>query len=133
VSQRATTDFANGRLHYSLKCQKVRDSLQCQITPDCPVHHMNRRLQCSTAPNSNGQMTWHAPDSEQCAVSGVHRTVRCAHRQTEQPMTRIVVGAINTPSTSIQVIQAFHSQHSIQEKRIHSKDTYKAFNPLQVP
>jgi hypothetical protein len=98
VNQRATADFANGRLHCSLKCQKVRDSLQCQITPDCPVHHMNRRLQCSTAPNSNSQMTWHAPDSEQCAVSGVHRTVRCAHRQTEQPMTRIVVGAINTPN-----------------------------------
>jgi hypothetical protein len=37
------------------------------------------------------------------------------------------------PTTTIQVIRAFHSQHSIQEQIIHSKDTFKAFNPLQVP
>jgi hypothetical protein len=37
-----------------------------------------------------------------------------------------------TPTTTIQVIQAFHSLHSIQEQRIHSKATFKAFNLLQV-
>jgi hypothetical protein len=37
------------------------------------------------------------------------------------------------PTTTIQAIQASHSSHSIQEQRIHSKDTIKAFNPLQVP
>jgi hypothetical protein len=51
-----------------------------------------------------------------------------------QPTARIVVGAINTPpTTTIQCIQAFHSPHSIQEQKIHSKDTFKASNPLQVP
>ena len=61
------------------------------MPPDCPVPQEDRILQQSTSPNPNGQLTWHAPDSEHCCV-------RCAHQQSSQPTARIVVGAINTPN-----------------------------------
>jgi hypothetical protein len=67
-THRATIDSANGRLRSSLKRQKSEGSLRCQVAPDCPVHHKDRRLQRSTTPNLNGRLTWHAPDSEQCYV-----------------------------------------------------------------
>jgi hypothetical protein len=60
----------------------------------CPVQLEDKGLQWSTAPNPNGQLTWHAPDIEQCHVwcttglSGVPSTATA----------RIVVGAINTPN-----------------------------------
>jgi hypothetical protein len=38
------------------------------VPPDCPVHHKDRRLQQSMAPNPNGRLTWNAPDNEQCHV-----------------------------------------------------------------
>jgi hypothetical protein len=85
TKQRSTSPTVNcGRLHHNLKRLKVRDSLWCQVAPDCPVHHKDRRLQWSTAPNPNGRLT------------STHRTVRCVHRQRSQPTARIVVGAINT-------------------------------------
>jgi hypothetical protein len=91
------------------------------------VPQEDKGLQWSTAPNSNSRLTRHAPDSEQCHV-------RFAHRQQSQPTTRKWLEAINTPSTTcIKDIQASHTSHSIQEQRIHSKDTIKAFNPLQAP
>jgi hypothetical protein len=34
------------------------------VPPDCPVPQEDKGLQQSTAPNPNGQMTWHAPDNE---------------------------------------------------------------------
>jgi hypothetical protein len=43
------------------------------VPPNYPVQQKDKRLQRSTAPNSNGLVTWHAPDSEQYCV-------RCAHR-----------------------------------------------------
>jgi hypothetical protein len=45
----------------------------------------------------------------------------------------VVGGYKYPPTTFIQAIQASHSSHSIQEQIIHSKDTIKAFNPLQAP
>jgi hypothetical protein len=57
--------------------------------PDCPVHHRTVRWPRMTElqrSNPNGWVTWL-----------VHRTVRCAHRQTASPTTILVGGAINTP------------------------------------
>jgi hypothetical protein len=54
----------------------------------------DKGLQRSTAPNPNGQLTWHAPNTEQCHV-------RCTTGLSGAPstaITRIVVGAINTPN-----------------------------------
>jgi hypothetical protein len=45
----------------------------------------------------------------------------------------VVEGYKYPPTTSIQAIQASHTSHSIQKQRIQSKDTIKAFNPLQAP
>jgi hypothetical protein len=38
------------------------------VPPDCPVQLQDKGFQRSTAPNPNGVLTWHAPDSEQCPV-----------------------------------------------------------------
>jgi hypothetical protein len=38
------------------------------VPPDCPVPQEDKWLQWSNAPNLNGWLTWHAPDSEQCHV-----------------------------------------------------------------
>jgi hypothetical protein len=73
------------------------------VPPDCPVPQEDKGLQWPTAPNPNGLLTWQASDSEQCHVwcttglAGVPLTTT----------TRIVVGAINTPTTTIQAIQVF--------------------------
>jgi hypothetical protein len=67
------------------------------VNSTCLMHHRTVRwphlleLQRS---NPNGWVTWLA--HRQCPV--VHRTVRCAHRQTAFPTTILVVGAINTPN-----------------------------------
>jgi hypothetical protein len=64
------------------------------VLPDCLVQLEDKGLQRSTAPNPNGVLTWHAPDSEQCHV-------RCTTELSGAPsiaMARIVVGAINTPN-----------------------------------
>jgi hypothetical protein len=61
--------------------QKSEVSLQSQNAPDCSVPQEDRRLQRSTAPNPNGRLTWHAPDSEQCSV-------RCATGLSGVPINR---------------------------------------------
>jgi hypothetical protein len=38
------------------------------VPPDCPVLQEDRSPQLSTAPNPNGRLTWHSPDSEQCYI-----------------------------------------------------------------
>jgi hypothetical protein len=78
----------------------------------------DKGLQWSTAPNPNGQLTWHAPDNEQCPV-------RCTTGLSGVPSTtttRIVVGAINTPQPPPFKSSKF-SKLNIQymRKRLHSK------------
>jgi hypothetical protein len=102
----ATVDSANGRLRSPVpqsKASEVRKQSVMigrtglsSVPSDYPVHHKDRRLQQSTAPNPTiGWRGTHRPVNSR--VSGAHRTVRCAHRQTEQPTARMLVGAINTP------------------------------------
>jgi hypothetical protein len=50
------------------ECQKFRESLGSQVALDCPMHHKDMRIQRSTDPNPNGQLTWQAPDNEQWDV-----------------------------------------------------------------
>jgi hypothetical protein len=54
----------------------------------------DKGFQRSTAPNPNGPLTWHAPDTEQCPF---RRTTRLSGAPSPAT-TRIVVGAINTPN-----------------------------------
>jgi hypothetical protein len=37
------------------------------VPPDYLMPQEDRRLQLSTAPNPNGRLMWHSPDSEQCS------------------------------------------------------------------
>jgi hypothetical protein len=43
------------------------------VLPDCPVHHKDERLQWSTAPNTNGRLTWHVGLETSRAVLGSAR------------------------------------------------------------
>jgi hypothetical protein len=54
----------------------------------------DRRLQWSNAPNPNGVLTWHTPNSEQYHV----RYTTGLSGAPSTATTRIVVGAINTPN-----------------------------------
>jgi hypothetical protein len=115
VSPRAMVEFANGRLPSqsdALEGQEqsaMSDSIGLSgVPPDCPVCHKDRRHQRSIASNPNDPLTWHAPNNKQCRVWCAPDCPVC-------------------PST-----ESVQSLHSIQEQRIHSKHTFKAFNPLQV-
>jgi hypothetical protein len=88
------------------------------VPPDCPVQLQDKGLQRSTAPNPKEQLTWHAPDTEQCPV-------RCTIGLSGAPSTattRIVVGAINTHQPPPFKSSKF-SELNIQykSKRLHSK------------
>jgi hypothetical protein len=89
------------------------------VPPECPVPQEDKGLQRSTALNPNVQLTWNAPDNEQCHV-------RCTTGLSGVPSTataRIVVGAINTLTTTIQAIQVFSPSQSIQEQKPTLQDT----------
>jgi hypothetical protein len=55
-------------LSNSEQCRSHKLELQSQNAPDCLVPQEDKGLQWSTGPNPNGQLTWHAPDNEQCHV-----------------------------------------------------------------
>jgi hypothetical protein len=71
VSLGPTVIFTNGRLLCSQKGQKSRSDQRKSVAPDCPVCHQT--IWCTTGQtnptvNSNGRLTWQAPDTEQCRV-----------------------------------------------------------------
>jgi hypothetical protein len=88
------------------------------VASDCPVQQEDKGLQRSTPPNPNGQLTWHAPDTEQCPV-------RCTTGLSSVPSiatARIVVAAINThrpPTFKPSKFSELHIQY--KSKRLHSK------------
>jgi hypothetical protein len=100
------------------------------VPPDYPVQLEDKGLQWSTAPNPNGVMTWHTPDSEQFSV-------RCPTGLSSAPSTtttRIVVGAINTLQPPPFKPSKFFELHiHCKSKGKHSKGTIKALKPLQAP
>jgi hypothetical protein len=114
----------NGRLQkWTVRSQKSEQRRQdarnmSGVPPDCPVQLEDKRLQRSTASNPNGQLTWHAPDPEQCHVRCT-TGLSCA---SSTATDRIVVGAINTPQPPPFKSSKF-SELNIQykSKRIHSK------------
>jgi hypothetical protein len=63
--------------------------------PDCPVPHEDKAFNGRPAPTSTDRMTWLAHRT----LSGVHRTVRCAHRQQPSPTATNWMVAINTTPT----------------------------------
>jgi hypothetical protein len=71
LRQRSTVEQSNR--------QKLEDSLRCQIAPYCPIPQEDIILQRSIAPNPNGRLTWHSPDSEEWSV-------RCTTRLSGVPI-----------------------------------------------
>jgi hypothetical protein len=74
TKQRSTSPMVNcGRQHRSLKRQKVRDSLRCQVAPDCLVCHWTVR--CTTRTDDfNGQQL----QTPTVGWRGTHRTMNSA-------------------------------------------------------
>jgi hypothetical protein len=79
TGQCLVSQWSNG--HYvqrsSAKVNSVRSELRAAsknapdisgVPPDYPVQLQDKGLQRSTALNPNGQLTWHALDTEQCPV-----------------------------------------------------------------
>jgi hypothetical protein len=133
VSQRSNGQMRQqwtAMLDQQCTVQKSEVRLRSQNAPDCPVQLEDKGLQRSTAPNPNGQMTWHAPNTEQCHI-------RCTTGLSGVPSTstaRIVVGAINTLQPPPFKSSKFSELHiHCKSKGKHSKDTTKAFNQLQAP
>jgi hypothetical protein len=65
------------------------------------------------------------------AMSGVHRTVRCAIEQTASHRPLLVVGAINTPTTPTFIASKFSTSQPHTRARHSILDTPKRSNPLQ--
>jgi hypothetical protein len=63
--------------------------------PDCLVPHEDKASNGRPAPTPTDRMTWLAHRT----LSGVHRTVRCAHRQQPSPTAIFWLVAINTTPT----------------------------------
>jgi hypothetical protein len=87
--QRSPAAALNAR--QSVQKSGTREVAHRTLYSTCPVRHRIARrphqseLQRS---NPNGRVSWLAHRT----VSGVHRTVRCAHRQQTTPMATILVG-----------------------------------------
>jgi hypothetical protein len=100
------------------KSQRLEQRSQNIRPPDCPVQLQDKGLQWPTAPNPNGSLTWHAPDTEQCPV-------RCTTGLSGAPSTtttRIVVGAMNSPQPPPFKLSKFSELHiHCKSKILHSK------------
>jgi ferredoxin len=111
----------NSRLRCQINSAQYRSQMAgCEVRTHqtCPVKLHDKELQRSTAPNPNRQLTWHAPDTEQCPV-------RCTTRLSGAPSiatTRIVIGAINTPQPPPFKSSKFSELHiHCKSKILHSK------------
>jgi hypothetical protein len=121
------SDFSQSRssiIHRTIWCTPDMSD----VPPDCPVPQEDKGLQRSTAPNPNGQLTWHAPNNEQCHV-------RCTTRLSSVPSTettKIVVGAINTPNHHHSSHPSFQTSTFNTRAKPTLQDTIKRSNPLQA-
>jgi hypothetical protein len=100
--------------------------LQSQNTPDFPVPQKDKELQLSTAPNPNGLLTWHAPESEQCYVW-------CTTGLSGAPIDSNGWKSgwcYKYPRTS--TIQVLWTPHLIQEQKHTLQDTIKRSKPLKA-
>jgi hypothetical protein len=71
--------------------------------PDCPVPHEDKVSNGRPAPTPTDRMTWLA----HWTLSGVHRTVRCAHRQQPSPTaTKVDGGYKYHPNRPLQSVGA---------------------------
>jgi hypothetical protein len=100
------------------------------VPPDSQVQQENKRLQRSTAPNPNGLLTCQASDNEQCHV-------RCTTKLSGVPIDSNGWNSgwgnkyPQPPPFKPSKLPTLLIQYKSKSKQ--SKDTIKAFNPLQAP
>jgi hypothetical protein len=84
TSRQRSTLTANSAQQYTRQKSEQKD----RGAPDCPVPHEDKASNGRPAPTPTDRMTWLAHRT----LSGVHRTVRCAHRQQPSPTATYLVG-----------------------------------------
>jgi hypothetical protein len=133
-SNAPTVDCMNSK---SAQCRSQKSEQRSQnapdmsgVPPDCPVQQEDKRIQRSTAPNPNGMLTWRASDSEQSPV-------RCTTGLSGVPIDNNGWNSgwgYKYPQPPPFRSSKFSELHiHCKSKGKHSKDTIKAFNPLQAP
>jgi hypothetical protein len=132
VCQRSNGYFAPTVDCNCIKCATVRARVRHAqkghrtVYRTCPVHHRTtQRPHQSELQRSepNGRLTWL-----------VHRTVRCAMRQTPSQRPLLVVGAINTPTTPPFIASKFfnflHLTRAIAFNTRHTKEIKSSLKSL---
>jgi hypothetical protein len=127
---------SNGQLHPTVDYATTRTVWIVRSQKTAYDDRSHRTVRCATRLSGavKGQMTSTVNSSKPQRSADVahigqwtvlcpvhHRTVWCAHRQSSQPTTRIVVGAINTPN----------HHHSNHPSIPHSSFNTRAKNTLQ--
>jgi hypothetical protein len=103
TSRQRSTLTMNSALQFTRQKSEQKD----RGAPDCPVPHEDKASNGRLAPTPTDRMTWLAHRT----LSGVHRTVRCAHRQQPSPTATFWLVAINaTPIGHFKVWES--KQHS---------------------
>jgi hypothetical protein len=103
TSRQRSTLTANSAQQYTRQKSEQKD----RGAPDCPVCTGLSGANGRPAPTPTDRMTWLAHRT----LSGVHRTVRCAHRQQPSPTATYLVGGYkyhpNRPLQSVGVQATF--------------------------
>jgi hypothetical protein len=84
TSRQRSTLTVNSAKQYT----RQKSEQRIRGAPDCPVPHEDKASHGRPAPTPTDRMTWLAHRT----LSGVHRTVRCAHRQQPSPTATKVDG-----------------------------------------
>jgi hypothetical protein len=107
------------KYHVELEAQKSEHTGLSGVAPVYSVQQDNKTSQRSTAPNPNGCAD--VARTGQCTV-----TVRCSHRQQNQPTARSGWEAINTPNHLIHIYpNILNSSFIARAKAPHSKTQSK--------
>jgi hypothetical protein len=134
----ATVTYANGRLPKVNSCERARQRLEHTGHVWCGTGLFGAAIgqRVPMVNRSKPQrVCWRGTHRTVNSTYPVHhRTVRCAHRHQTQPTARKWLETINTPQPSPSMASKYSEYHiHFKSKGNHSKDTTKAFNPLQAP
>jgi hypothetical protein len=102
-----TVVYKSEQWSYSVRTARVESEQAPEGAPDSE-QWLSGGPTCESSNGRTLTIGWRGWRTGQCSVA--HQIVRCARRQTASPTATLLVGAINTPTTTLQGIQVF-SQH----------------------
>jgi hypothetical protein len=131
----ATANWRNGHLQKQIVNWTVRVRVRAEKSERTGLSGATTRQRLQRSTRSKPQRAcWrgaHRTVNSDCPVH--HQTVHCAHRQQTQPTARKWLEAINTPKPPPSIASKYSEHHiHCNSKGNHSKDTSKAFNPIQA-